>query len=520
MADKGSSSRWTVVTLRRRRPSVPDEVSTPSPPACFAPHAGVYFQPDGIVRPCCTTANRWGRIGGPDRATLGSILGGERAAGHRAALDGGDFSLGCWECEIPARQGRREASLAVHFDRFIEATPLPHPKLMDFALSNHCNLQCVMCNGELSSAIRSRRDHLPPLPTVYDDAFFAELREYLPHLERAQFKGGEPFLSRETQRVWDLLLELGVDCEVSVTTNGTIWNDRVERYLRDLRMHAIVSVDGMTPATFEAIRVGARFDQVWENVDRIEAVTSDTGEGMTLSFCLMPQNHHELGAFLLETQRRDCNPNVILVNQPEEHDLTRLPLDELQAIVDDLEREGRDLEPSLDGPHRNEWRQALDRLRGHLRHPIPLWGPHRVPGDPIPHHGGSPGDRPPVDETAVRAELEAWAGCPPLGITIVDTTVTSVDVPRWAEWLEPQQWIGVHPDAIQERMAARLGGEPTIEMTERADGLVDLNAHFGSSTDGPGPEFRILVVRRGRSDGATETLTFVAPARNGGPSSP
>ena len=40
------------------------------------------------------------------------------------------------------------------------------PERLELALSNACNLQCVMCNGELSSSIRIHREHRTALPTV------------------------------------------------------------------------------------------------------------------------------------------------------------------------------------------------------------------------------------------------------------------------------------------------------------------------------------------------------------------
>ena len=65
---------------------------------------------------------------------------------------------------------------------------------MEFSISNVCNLECVMCNGNFSSAIRAHRDQLPPAKSVYSNAFDPVLRSILPHLFRAKFLGGEPFL--------------------------------------------------------------------------------------------------------------------------------------------------------------------------------------------------------------------------------------------------------------------------------------------------------------------------------------
>jgi MoaA/NifB/PqqE/SkfB family radical SAM enzyme len=449
----------------------------PPTPACHAPRHGVYFQPDGVVRPCCTTGYEYGRIEADGSTRLADVLAGPPAVVHRRALDAGRFDLGCRECEVPVLQGHREASLAVHFDRFASADPA-WPQLMDFALSNTCNLQCVMCNGELSSAIRVRREGREPLPRAYGDAFFEELRDYLPHLERAQFKGGEPFLSPETWRVWDLMVELGVDCEVSVTTNGTVWNDRVEDRLRALRMHAIVSIDGMTPATFEAIRVGASFDEVWANVDRFDAVTRATGSKMTLSWCLMPQNHHELARFLLETQRRDVNPNVILVNQPRRHDLTRLPPGELAEVVAALRDQDRTSATALTGPHRHEWRTVLDLLEAQLAEPRSMWD-------------GTDEERQltRTDVDGVRAELEAWAGQPAMAMLIVDGVVREVESPPWAAVLDTQAWVGAAEGDVFPRLVDRVGAAPELHVEEREDGASDIRVGFSA----PGtPGFRVV----------------------------
>ncbi|HYF45656.1 MAG TPA: radical SAM protein [Acidimicrobiales bacterium] len=461
---------------------------------CLAPHVGVYLQPDGVVRSCCTTGYQLGRLGTPAGHTLRSILDGERAFAHRAALDAGDFSLGCRECEIPVRRDQRDSSLAAQFDRFAGPTPVTSPKLMDFALSNRCNLQCVMCNGDLSSAIRIHREARTPLPPVYDDAFFEELRAFLPHLERAQFKGGEPFLSPETRRVWDLLIELGVDCEVSVTTNGTVWGSDVERYVRALGMDVIVSVDGITAATFEGIRVGAAFDQVWENVDRFQAVVEDTGAGLTLSFCLMPQNHHELAGFLLETQRRGCHPNVILVNQPQIHDLTRLPIPEQDRIVAELRGRDGELTHRLTGRHLSEWRRVLAVLGTMRASPVHLRGRHTAPRDE-------------GDAAAIRRRLTAEAGTAPLVMVVQQETVIEVEPADWAVGLDPASWVGLHVDQVGDLAARHFGGAFELTVGETAEGHQQMDAWVG---DPPTAWLRLVVIAR-VVDGNHQRVHVVVP---------
>lgn len=299
-----------------------------------------------------------GTVHGPDRASLRDIWDGARAMELRTALDRGDFSLGCQECGQAIDAVGRRASLAHWFDRFDDA-PYEYPRMIDFALSSRCNLACVMCNGTLSSRIRRERDGLPPLPGAYDDRFFAELRELLPHLERAQFKGGEPFLSTETQRVWDDMVEVGVPDEVAVTTNATVLTAQAEAYLVGLRMHPIVSVDGITAETLESIRVGVEAEALWRNVDRIQSLVEQIGNGMTLTFCLVPGNWHEMGRFLAEADRRGVYPNVVRVEAPPDHSLTGLTRDELGRIHGALADE-RQQASGLSQDSARIWQEVLD----------------------------------------------------------------------------------------------------------------------------------------------------------------
>jgi len=186
--------------MRIRPSGRPDREGAPLISSCHAPHAALYFRPDGLIHACCVTSLAIGSSIGDQRQSLREIWDGAVLGAQRSALEAGDFSLGCQECEVVASAGGRQSALAHHFDRFADGTPHAFPKMMDFALSSRCNLQCVMCNGSLSSAIRTQRDGPPPLPDAYDDRFFDELDEFLPHLERLQFKGGEPFLAPENRR--------------------------------------------------------------------------------------------------------------------------------------------------------------------------------------------------------------------------------------------------------------------------------------------------------------------------------
>ena len=196
-------------------------------------------------------------LGNVGTQTIAEIVGGEPAQRLRSAIGKGDLSVGCEFCAHAQRSGDHSTAYARRFDDLPVLADGEPPVQIEIAPSNTCNLQCVMCNGEWSSSIRARREKLPPLPKVYGDEFFDELAGQFSNLRRIELYGGEPFLARESLRLLDLLVARAPHVAVSITTNGTIWNDRVERLLDALPISIMVSVDGCTKETFESIRVGA-----------------------------------------------------------------------------------------------------------------------------------------------------------------------------------------------------------------------------------------------------------------------
>src|SRR5690606_20142972 len=127
---------------------------------------------------------------------------------------------------------------------------------------------------------------------------------------------------------------------------GTIWNERVERVLGALDTHVAVSIDGMTPETFESIRVGARYDEAFANLERFLAYTRERGTILTLGWSLLQQNWHELGAAALFADERGIDLKVHTVIEAD-FGVQRLPTPELAHVVTQMERQSEGLAPRL-----------------------------------------------------------------------------------------------------------------------------------------------------------------------------
>ena len=336
-----------------------------SAPACLAPFASLYLDPAGRVTACC--ANTWHPLGDLRHDGLLDVWRGDAARRLRERLAAGDLGLGCELCAAEVARGAGASAERRRFEPLAGAdrTGGGWPRQLELALSNACNLQCVMCNGELSSAIRVHREGRPPLPTVYDDRFFAELDEFLPHLERLFLLGGEPFLGAEPLRVLDRLVERRLTPEVFVTTNGTQWSPRVERILSSLPIDVSVSVDGFRPATVEAIRVGARHADLLRNIERYRAATRAHGGGFSLTFCLQRGNWSELGEVLAWGDRLDALVGVSTLTNPPHLALSGLVTDELAEVARDLHAEDRERRSTL-GRNLGAWEAALVRVDGLL----------------------------------------------------------------------------------------------------------------------------------------------------------
>ena len=360
-------------------------LSAPKPfgALCYAPFTSLFFDPQGDVHSCCQSINY--SLGNIKQTRLADIWHGSINQRIRDTLMSGVFPSGCATCKHEIDHGNFAQTYARIYDSFkVNSSKPAWPQSLWFALSNACNLECVQCDGELSSSIRKNRDRLPPLPKVYDDQFFEDLRPFLRHLAlkqplseakedpahgpvrdyytRAMFLGGEPFLSRENFRIWEMMIEDDLLILSIVFTNGTIFNKRVERIIEKIPTVISISLDGATRKTVELIRKNAQFDKIMVNLERFRYYSDAYKIPIVLSFCLMPQNQHEFPDFLMLTERLGCVAQTNTIYHPEQFSLAALDKKELGRVIDDWER--RDSEVRQNVKHNlGLWDQEMARLR-------------------------------------------------------------------------------------------------------------------------------------------------------------
>ncbi|TAE49791.1 MAG: radical SAM protein [Bacteroidetes bacterium] len=207
------------------------------------------------------------------------------------------------------------------------------PTTLHFELSNICNLECTMCSGFFSSSIRKNRENLPALPQLYDSAFVEQLRPYLPGLNTVKFFGGEPFLIPIYHEIWDALCDLNPRAEVQITTNGTVYNEKVKRYLEKLNTYMIVSIDSFVKETYETIRINAKYERVMENLMKFSDYARSRGKHISVAVCPITTNAMEMPDMV-----RLCNKNKIriffnTVSYPLNLCIKNLPVPDIAAIL-------------------------------------------------------------------------------------------------------------------------------------------------------------------------------------------
>lgn len=333
-----------------------------STPMCAAPFSSLHLDPRGVVRACCM--NHYQPLGRIGERSLRDIWAGSQAERLRGRVAAGSLALGCEMCKTQVDGGAQDAAYFHTFDHLQPVERHPRwPRQLELALTNACNFQCVMCNGDLSSAIRLRREGRPPLPPVYDDAFFEDLDAFLPHLESVVLLGGEPFLGAEPLRVLERLVERGLTPRCHIATNGSQWSPRIQRIVTSLPIHVSVSIDAATAATTAAIRVGADHDAVIRNTVAFRDCARSVGADCSISFSLQRRNVHEFGAVLALADELDLPVTVNLVSYPPAHSLLHLDDHSLGAVLSELEDEDEDAERNTSlRLNRTTWSATLDQL--------------------------------------------------------------------------------------------------------------------------------------------------------------
>jgi radical SAM protein with 4Fe4S-binding SPASM domain len=230
---------------------------------CQAPFSNLYFSRNGDIISCCF--NRDYVLGKYPDDSPDKIWKSKKIKQFRNALKHNKFEKGCEICSRELNNRNYHGVIARHFDFLVPNRKFP--VMMEFELDNICNLECIMCEGQFSSSIRSNREKKAKFATPYDDRFTEYIKPFLRKAKLLRFGGGEPFLIPLYYDMWDYVIEKNKDCKIYIQTNGTIINQRIRKWLKTGRFEIGVSLDSLDKKRFETIRQNASLQQVLLNIN-------------------------------------------------------------------------------------------------------------------------------------------------------------------------------------------------------------------------------------------------------------
>ena len=312
---------------------------------CNAPFNNMYFTVRGTVSPCWKTTDHcdnWSK-----NRSIMDIWKGEKFEEYRKSLKNNIFINRCKECEKEINEG--VWPLAKAYKDF----PVNNfwPSLMELELSNQCNLECIMCDGILSSGIRKNRDKLPPLPIIYDESFQKQLHEFIPHLTELRFNGGEPFAQKIVLDICDDVSKINPKLKINIATNGTVINKRVNHIMKNNNLHINISVDSLIPDRYEKIRINSNFNLLMDNIKIFSDYCINNDRELSIMVNPMRNNWEEMQNFVYFTEKLNCNLWYNTILYPKHLAIWNLQSEELQNIHNKLKQQLSNLNNKLKNYH-------------------------------------------------------------------------------------------------------------------------------------------------------------------------
>lgn len=151
------------------------------------------------------------------------------------------------------------------------------PRHLQVEIITLCNLGCIMCPRTVALARSSSAAEEAAWQRRMPYETFLGILDQFPGLQTLSLHGiGEPLMHPHLFDMISAAAQRGV--QVRFTTNATLLDQFRSRRLIASGLHRlIVSLDGATASTYEAIRPGAKLDRVIENLRFLAALRRESG---------------------------------------------------------------------------------------------------------------------------------------------------------------------------------------------------------------------------------------------------
>lgn len=295
-------------------------------PFCVLPFTQVSLYPGGRVTPCCLRS--------VDVVSSGITPENLKDAINRPEFQKlrEEFLTGQVKTCAKDIANRKCNEFYAHLEPYIEkskiiSTPL---KRIELRLNGHCNLKCTMCSmWEMQNGYYDRPE------------FWAEFEAMIPHLKEAEILGGEPFIQKDTFKMFDLFGKKNPDCPWLITTNAH-WkfNDYIKSKLDLINIRRLtVSIDSLDADVYPKIRVEGDLKVVLKTLDEIIAYRNERkarGRGfeIVVACVLQQQNLLELENYIAMAAAKGIIVHFIYLEEPPTNSISRLDAEIKTLLID------------------------------------------------------------------------------------------------------------------------------------------------------------------------------------------
>lgn len=240
---------------------------------CSVPWNHVEIFSDGSVN-TCAKGETFGNI---KDQPLDSILKNDWVQNLRETLYNDQPHSNCTDC-YNLSTGLEHTDLRNHYNPVFKSANIDYSNKEFFNLQgidlhwgNTCNLKCVYCNPEQSSAI-AQEQHVTVdrIPEEHIDKIIDLVVENQYTIKEIYFSGGEPMLLKQNYKLLTRLENLDIPIRINSNITHAISNNQFFNKIKQFRnVTWTISVDS-THERFEYIRFGSNWNEFLKSLDRIK----------------------------------------------------------------------------------------------------------------------------------------------------------------------------------------------------------------------------------------------------------
>lgn len=240
-----------------------------SPTFCPAPWTSLNIDQAGEVSPCFYCVDM---IGNAKKNSIQEIITGPVVTGMKQAMARGEWAPGCSWCkrleETTGSSGRTVKYAGPDTLAAIDADP-DFFKLEHLVVnwSNLCNLACVYCNPQTSTAWQSIKK-IPINHIKNEHADLIELARTQGHnIQGLSLGGGEPLLQKGLEQFLDYIDASKISVMVTTNLSADLEHNAIYQRLKTWpNVSWMISFDNANKDKFEYVRHGASWTQFVDNI--------------------------------------------------------------------------------------------------------------------------------------------------------------------------------------------------------------------------------------------------------------